>query len=206
MNQIVLITPTGERPEAFSKCVEYMESQDVQEPIKWLIVDDGREPLNVPKKIKEWDIVHLRPEPFWSPGDNTQARNLMVGLDNIHESDSVLIIEDDDYYAPWWIRMCKTWLTKHELVGEAPSLYRHLNGVEKQMNNRNHASLCSTAMRGSAIKTFRRVLERNTKAIDVNLWRNQGTKSKKIYPYNGGVIGIKGYPGRAGIGVGHKLK
>lgn len=207
MNRTVLLTPTGERPEAFSKCVEHMKSQDFLGPVKWVIVDDGRERLNTPTDMPEnWTIIHLRPQPFWEPGQNTQARNLLAGLEEVEEFDNVLIIEDDDYYAPWWIRRCRTWLNSHELVGEAPSLYRHLNGTEKNMNNRNHASLCATGMKGSALETFRRVLHRTPKVIDVNLWRNHSSKNKKIYPYSGGVIGIKGYPGRPGIGIGHTLR
>lgn len=205
-SKTVLITPTGERPEAFSKCVEHMSSQDYNGSVTWIIVDDGREPTNIPEGINDWEIVHLRPEPFWEPGQNTQARNILAGLEFVENDDRVIIIEDDDYYAPWWIRQCNIWLNSHDLVGEAPSLYRHLNGTEKKMNNTTHASLCSTGMKGSGVNTLRRVLQRTPKLIDVNLWRNHGTKTKKIYPFKGGVIGIKGYPGRPGIGVGHKLK
>jgi len=201
-----LITPTGERLEAFDQCVKHMKSQDYVGPVRWIIVDDGREKLETPSGFDNWEIIHLRPTPLWEPGQNTQARNLLVGLDNTKDSDSVIIIEDDDFYAPWWIRTCNSWLERHELVGEAPSLYRHLNGAEKMMTNRQHASLCSTGMRGKALQTFRRVLERTPRAIDVNLWRNHTTNSKKIYPFNRSVIGIKGYPGRPGIGVGHSLK
>jgi len=207
MYQIVLITPTGERPEAFSKCVEYMKAQDFSGPVKWVIVDDGREPLKTPTDMPEnWEVRHLRPKPFWEPGQNTQARNILAGLEETKKSDSILIIEDDDYYAPWWVQRCYMWLQTHELVGEAPSLYRHLDGAEKCMNNKHHASLCATGMRGAALDTFRRVLHRTPKSIDVELWRNHGTRSKKLYPYAGGVVGIKGYPGRPGIGVGHSLK
>jgi len=206
MDRTVLITPTGERPEAFVRCVEYMKAQDCLGPVKWVIVDDGRKRLHTPSDMGDWEVIHLRPQPFWESGQNTQARNIVVGLEEVEEFDNVLIIEDDDYYAPWWIRKCRSWLNNHELVGEAPSLYRHLNGAEKRMNNKNHASLCSTGLRGGAIDTLRRTLIRTPKVIDVNLWRNHGTRNKKIYSYRGGVIGIKGYPGRPGIGVGHSLK
>jgi len=201
-----LITPTGERPEAFEKCVEYMKTQDYSGPVTWIIVDDGRQPLDIPADIPKWEILHIRPEPLWERGKNTQARNISEGLKYVEASDHILIIEDDDYYAPWWLRTCNLWLNSHDLVGEAPSMYKHLNGAEKMMNNKDYASLCATGLRGNAIDTLHRVLERTPKVIDVNLWRNHNTKTKKIYPYNGGVIGIKGYPGRPGIGVGHRLK
>lgn len=201
---INLLTPTGARPEAFAKCVEHMKNQTYKGDVRWIIVDDGPEAMKTPK-IKNWDIVHLRPEPLWEPGQNTHSRNLKEGLENIEDGEPLIIIEDDDEYAPWWIDFCAKNLQKYDLIGEAPSLYRHLNGTEKYMNNRDHASLCATAMKGDAITKFKRILKYK-KGIDVQLWREYGKRNAKLFPYNGGVVGIKGYPGRPGIGVGHKLK
>jgi hypothetical protein len=197
-----LLTPTGARPEAFEKCVEYMKAQTYTGPVRWIIVDDGPEAMDIPR-IKDWQIVHVRPEPLWQPGQNTQARNLKEGLKYV--DGPLIIIEDDDEYAPWWLETCDKWLQFNDLVGEAPSLYRHLNGTEKCMNNHNHASLCATAMKGEVVQKFERILNYK-KGIDVQLWRECGQKYGRIYPYQGGVVGIKGYPGRPGIGMGHKLK
>jgi len=202
---IVVITPTGERPEAWANCIKYMKKQDYKGPVKWIIVDDGRTPSAVPE-VENWKISVIRPEPFWKPGQNTQARNLLEGLKMVDfDNDKVVIVEDDDCYASWWISRCVGWLETHDLVGEAPSLYRHLDGTEKMMNNRDHASLCSTAMKGSALHTFKKILSKYQNAIDINLWRYQKCGSKKIYPFSHGVIGIKGYPGRPGIGMGHNI-
>lgn len=196
-----VITPTGARPEAFSKCVEYMKAQTHSGPVKWIIIDDGPEPMETPT-IKDWEILHIRPKPLWSPGKNTQARNLKEGLKHI-EGTLVVIVEDDDEYAPWWLERCYKWLQTNDLVGEAPSIYRHLNGTEKCMENKKHASLCATAMKGKALEDFKKVLSQ-TRSLDYKLWQRFKGK-KKLYPQNGGVVGIKGYPGRPGIGVGHKL-
>lgn len=202
MHTLNIITPTGARPEAFSKCVEYMKNQTHSGPIKWIIVDDGPESMESPI-IKKWEIIHIRPKPLWRPGKNTQSRNLKEGLKYIEgEKRFVVIIEDDDKYAPWWLEQCYKWLQINDLVGEAPSLYRHLNGIEKNMGNKKHASLCSTAMKEKAVDDFTKVLSQ-TKSLDYKLW-NRFKGKKKLYPHNGGVIGIKGYPGREGIGVGHR--
>lgn len=197
---MTVITPTGARPEAFAKCVEYMQAQTYTGRVRWVIVDDGPEAMPTPK-VKGWQIVHARPEPLWEPGQNTQARNLLEGLSFAAPEDRVAIVEDDDAYAPWWLERVSEWLDFDDLVGEAPSIYRHLNGAEKNMGNKTHASLCATAMCDGAIDDFRRVLNEGGKMIDVRLWKRGG----KIYPQQGGVIGIKGYPGRPGIGVGHRL-
>lgn len=194
-----VLTPTGARPEAFARCVEQMQAQTFAGPVRWVIVDDGPEAMPTPK-VDGWLIVHVRPSPLWEPGQNTQARNLLEGLALC--SDRVAIIEDDDQYCPEWLDRVNEWLDHDDLVGEAPSVYRHLNGNEKKMTNTRHASLCATALKGEKMRRhFESVLRSHKKMIDVMLWKAGG----KIYPQKGGVIGIKGYPGRPGIGVGHRL-
>jgi hypothetical protein len=55
-------------------------------------------------------------------------------------------------------------------------------------------------MRGAAIETFRWACQQHTKFIDLELWR----KHRSRYLFGGGrVCGIKGLPGRGGIGMGH---
>jgi hypothetical protein len=56
-------------------------------------------------------------------------------------------------------------------------------------------------MRGGAIDHFRQVVIQHKTLIDVYLWKRGG----KLYPWSGGVVGIKGtWPGRPGIGIGHR--
>lgn len=197
---ITALTPTGARPEAFAACADQMRAQTI--PARWVIVDDGPEAMQTPE-IDGWEIVHLRPEPLWQ-GENTQARNILAGLPYCTER--VAIIEDDDQYAPWWLEVCDQRLDDADLVGESHSLYRHRNGRERLMGNTGHASLCSTALnKGPALDAFRRACEQGAKGIDIRLWRDFDG-SKRLYPPQPrGVVGIKGYPGRPGIGVGHRL-
>ena len=147
-----------------------------------------------------WFVRVIRPTPRWQPGQNTQARNLKAALELVSDGDRIVIFEDDDAVAPYWLSQCAEWLEHDDLVGEAPTLYRHVNGRERLMNNKT-PSLCQTAMKGPAIKRFRRVLEVHPEFIDHHLWRGGG----RVYPNSGGVIGIKGLPGRPGIGVGHRM-
>ena len=195
---ITLLTPTGARPEAFSNCVKWMKAQTYQGAVRWVIVDDGPEPEQVPC-IDGWEIVIVRPTPLWS-GKNTQARNMLAGLK--HCTDMVAVIEDDDQYAPWWVERCVEWLQHDDLVGECGAIYRNLrSGNERKMNNKHHASLCQTAVKGEAVEALRQAC-RSAGHIDMALWRS---RKGKLYPYQGGVLGLKGYPGRRGIGSGHSL-
>lgn len=195
-----VLTPTGARPEAFAACVAQMMAQTYAGPVRWVIVDDGPEPMPTPQ-IGGWDVVHLRPEPFWAPGQNTQHRNMAAGLD--HVTDRVVIVEDDDAYAPWWLERCAEWLELDDLVGESHSIYRHLNGATLECRNDKHASLCSTAVRGTALDALRRIVGESRRMIDLTLWRE--VPGRLYPPEPRGVTGIKGYPGRPGIGCGHRL-
>lgn len=194
-----VLTPTGARPEAFAKCVEWMQAQDYAKPVKWVIVDDGPDAMPTPS-IDGWDVLHIRPEPLWT-GQNTQARNILAGLD--HVTDRVVIVEDDDQYAPWWLSQCDAWLDKHDLAGEGQSVYVNLKtGRRMQFKNMAHASLCQTSVKGCGINALKEACQTKEKFIDIALWRSM---SGVVYPYAGGVVGIKGYPGRAGIGIGHTI-
>lgn len=195
---ITALTPTGARPEAFAECVRMMQAQTLRN-VRWVIVDDGPEAMPVPK-VNDWEVIVVRSYPLWRPGRNTQGRNILAGL--AHCTDRVAIIEDDDAYAPWWLERCDEWLNSDDLVGESHALYRHLNGAEKQMNNARHASLCSTAVKGPMIDRLRQIAATKQTRIDMDLWKAGG----RLYePNPRGVTGIKGYPGRPGIGVGHRL-
>lgn len=194
-----VLTATGARPEAFAKCVEWMQAQDYEGRVRWIIVDDGPEAMETPV-VFGWQIVHIRPCPLWQPGQNTQARNLLEGLKLC--GDRVAIVEDDDQYAKWWLERVNEWLDHDDLVGEAPSIYRK-GSTERKMNNKTHASLCATAFKGKVVRAvFEDICRKNKTGIDMKLWR---ACKGRLYPQKGGVIGIKGYPGRPGIGVGHRL-
>lgn len=201
---ITVLTPTGARPEAFAACIEQMRAQEYDGPVLWVVVDDGPDPFYVPKMPTNWHVECIRPSPLWKPGQNTLARNIREGLPRCNEK--VVIVEDDDAYAPWWLGACDERLNEADLIGESHSLYRHVvTRRETAMANDKHASLCSTAIKGSALDALRRSCEQGPKGIDMRLWKDfDGTK--KLYrPEPRGVTGIKGWPGRPGIGVGHRL-
>lgn len=200
---ITVLTPTGDRHRAFKTCVAQMRMQTYNEPVRWVIVDDGQEETPIPD-VCGWQIVRLRPKPLWQPGQNTHARNLLAGLERV--TDRVVMVEDDDEYATWWLEACDARLDDHDLVGECLSLYRNKqSGTVRHMGNREHASMCSTALKGAAIDKLREICRRQAKGLDMALWK-EFTGTKCIYePEPRGVTGIKGWPGRAGIGVGHRI-
>lgn len=198
---LTLLTATGARPAAWALCERWMARQDYTGPVRWIIVDDGPEPQPVTFRRDGWQLVLVRPSPHWAPGQNTQARNLLKGLAAVDPADRLVIIEDDDWYAPDWLTTVAAELQHAELVGEHRARYYNVQQrCGRQLVNTGHASLCSTAMRGSALQDFADACRARPKFIDLELWRR--ARGRRLF---GGhrVVGIKGLPGRGGIGMGH---
>lgn len=198
---LTLLTATGARPEAWEICERLMMRQTYSGPVHWIVVDDGLDPQPVTFQRDGWTLEVLRPQPYWQPGQNTQARNLLAGLARVQRDARLVVIEDDDWYGLGWLDKVNAELVNAELVGEYRAKYYNVATKRaRQLNNTQHASLCSTAMRGAAIDTFRWACDRNPKFIDLELWRKH--RSRHLF---GGhrVVGIKGMPGRGGIGMGH---
>lgn len=199
---LTLLTATGGRPAAFALLEKMMLAQTYAGPVKWIVVDDVFPAQPVTFNREGWELCILSPGPLWKPGDNTQARNLLAGLAHVSADAKLVIVEDDDHYKADWLEVVDKWLDRAELVGECEARYYNVATKQgRQLSNRHHASLCSTAMRGDAIKAFRDVCRTGAKFIDIELWRK--TRSRMLFTGNR-VTGIKGMPGRGGIGMGHK--
>lgn len=201
---LTLLTATGCRPEQWALCEKMMAAQDYDGHVRWIIVDDGQTPQPVTFAREGWSLEVIRPTPAWSHGQNTQARNLREGLAVIPDDARVVVIEDDDYYAPRWLTAITKLLDIAELAGESYARYYHV-GRRFWLLNRNdrHASLCASAMRGEALRLFRQIAGESHTYIDMQLWER--FHGRKILGCSCLTVGIKGLPGRAGIGYGHVM-
>jgi hypothetical protein len=166
----------------------------------WIVVDDGLIPT---KMNMDQEYYRLEPE---SGDGTTYPRNLELALKGV-KTDLILFIEDDDWYDRAYVNIMRDHLGLFDLVGDIPSIYYHVSiPAWMLMNNKNHASLCQTGMNRKLIPLLEKILERRSAGIDINLWRSW--KGKKIlmrptecWPL---CVGMKGLPGRSGIGIGHK--
>lgn len=198
---LTLLTATGARPKAWAICEMWMARQTYRGKVRWVIVDDGEIAQPITFSKANWTLEVIRPTPFWKDGMNTQARNLRAGMDVINCDERVVFIEDDDWYAPDWLETVDKKFDKAELIGEANSRYYNL--VQKsyrKMDNTLHSSLCSTAIRGQALETFKSVCRDTIQFIDHILW--QAHSNNHLFSGER-VLGIKGLDGRRGIGIGH---
>lgn len=196
---ITVITPTGSRPEQLALCDRWMQQQTMQE-FRWIVLDDCQPASPVPVRA---DKV-ITPDWVWKLGDNTQHRAMLALIEEAGADGPIVVAEDDDAYTPHYLQHMADLLQDADLVGESNALYYHIPTAHyRRMENRKHASLCSSAFAGGAIDQLRRECRKKSRMIDHATWDNfRGKKALVETTYS---VGIKGLPGRQGIGIGHRL-
>lgn len=195
---LTIITPTGDRPLAFALCQNWVRKQTLQ-PDQWIVIDDGRIPLKsyVP-------MQHVRREPQPDDPQHTLILNLKTAVPLI-TGDKVIIIEDDEYYAPEYLEEMALRLAEHEIVGIARAKYYHLpTGGYRQIANTTHASLAETGFRSSFVPELSEIWEGDP-SLDMRIWQKAGQMRGLLFVdvFKPLYLGIKGLPGRTGIGAGH---
>ena len=195
---ITLITPTGGRPEAFALCERYMARQSVRFN-QWIVVDDCKKPTRC---TMGQEII--RPDTFWQEGDMTLPRNISLALEQV-KYDNILIIEDDDWYHPDYIKTLVEKLEKFDIVGEGHARYYNVANYGHMIHQNNtHASLCMTGFSSRVLEQVKTCVEKNIgqKFLDIEIWKLP--VRKLVYRDSLTCVGIKGMKGRGGIGYGHK--
>ena len=207
---IVLITPTGARKNQFELCKRWMNRQTYKGEVVWIVVDDAV-PITIDNGTYNfpgrWTLVKIYPRPQWA-GNNTQARNIKAGIDWLKanytqkEIEAIFIIEDDDYYKPVYLERMMNKFDNHWLLGETNTIYYNVQWRRFVTNpNRHHASLFQTAFTWDAIPILEASYQ--DKFIDAKMW--QQCPNKFLF-FDGFLsLGMKGMPGRGGIGAGHRL-
>jgi hypothetical protein len=223
-----LITPTGDRHESLSLTYKYMMAQTLLHKganINWFIVDDGqtdacsrvvaKHPLVMDIGKGRLQVYHVRL--IHSPatvGPRSLAHNVMAVIGHV-TAGKIAIIEDDDCYPTTYLEEQWVRLEDADMSGTIFQRYYHLPSRSYRIFRNRGSAFCSTAFTRNMIPLLQQVLldcfNRNSKGIDAKFWE-EGKKAgavQDIYepePHELQVIGMKGLPGRAGIGVGHRPK
>lgn len=195
---VTIITCTGGRPEAFSLCAKFVDRQTWRGSLQWIVVDDTEDTVAVPPRDGYEIIAPLR---IWKPGQNTLGINLLSAMGAV-QYDKVLFIEDDDWYSPDYVQVMADRLDDACITGETQARYYHVPSRQYwQLDNSAHASLCSTGIRCELLPVIRRICESpDPNFIDVRLWESVPGFLRQDHH----TVGIKGLPGRPGIGIGHR--
>ncbi len=200
---VYALTPTGSRPEGLALLGEYLNAQTYTGMLTWVIVDDCDPVTRVPRMQANIEVKMIRPDWRWIPGQNTQSACMAAGLSLPGFEDAVIILEDDDVYLPDHISNVLSWLKRADLVGERDSCYYNVaTGRWRVIPGKYHASMSSVACKGWATDHLLRLCQGGGKMLDMRLWRTFDGSKALLNTHN--VIGIKGLPGRPGIGVGHR--
>jgi hypothetical protein len=220
--KITALTATGDRRLCLDLLTKWIGHQTLK-PTQWLIIDDGKNPY---MPDADCDYVYRKPQSV--EPRHTLMLNLEVALKFI-EGDIVLFMEDDEYYAPDYVKTMADRLEGYELVGICKSKYYHIPAKKYFVHpNQDHASLAQTGMVKEYLPRFKTLLEGDS-FIDLRMWCDIANKTrvenyyrntpmnpngvvignKRGYLFDDGLkdclyVGIKGMPGRAGIGSGHR--
>lgn len=197
---ITAITLTGSRPEAFELCERYLTRQTLR-PSRWIVVDDGREWMDM---SCGQEVIRLPPIEGISLN-----RNLAAALSVCSHYDEVIfIIEDDEWYHKDYIATVAPYLERNLVAGEG---YAKYYSVTRRRwfphGNIHHASFCQTAFRFEVLDVLDELCGTGNPYLDLPLWRHPRCfcRSHLIMDRQNNplVVGIKGMPGRKGIGLGH---
>jgi hypothetical protein len=193
---VTVITPTGDRPDAFALCEKWMSQQTYTGQIQWVVIDDGVTPTTC---TLGQEYIRQKPIP-----KHSLCRNLRAAIPHI-KGECIFVVEDDDYYTPHYLSTMVGRLQRADLVGEFGAKYYYLKHQSFRHNHtsEHHASLCRTGMTRNVLQTLERCAQGSHPSVDLRLWRAwkgstfswrdpEGTQSL--------CVGIKGVEGRQSRG------
>lgn len=207
---ISLITCTGFRPEAFALCHKYVCRQTYKGPIQWIVITDDPDKSTLISTLKSVP-TNIHPELYngpdeWKPEFNTQRGNMNEALKHV-KGQKVLFIEDDEWYSPRYVDEMFKLLNFVDICGETNALYYHVQIPGwKRMHNYRHVSLCQTGIKSSLLPNIIKAVNSGEMYFDINLW-NQAHEQRVsccLFESMDLCVGMKGLPGRGGLGAGHK--
>lgn len=191
-------------------------------PDQWIVVDDGKLPM-----IPMLECHYLRRHPSPSDPKHTMTINLGVALQHV-EGDFIIILEDDEYYAPGYVAKMAELLERYEVAGIGRSKYYHLpTGGFIRDTNCDNASFAQTAFRRSFVPEVRELIA-GDQYVDMRIWKRVGNvvnlkwaapetfwteriiNNRAIIVDDGDqnclYVAMKALPGREGICWGHKAQ
>lgn len=190
---LTVITPTCDRPAGIAYLERWVARQTLK-PDRWIVADGGQVPAP----------LTMGQERRWIPGNPGAANfagNVLRALEGL-DGGLVIVMEDDDWYAPDHIARCAEALEKSRIYGCPLMRYWNLE-VRGYMDMRQDGStLSQTAFRASEAPRMRdaanAALEAGDYAIDGRFWLGLKATGSPTS------VGIKGLPGTKGLGVGHR--
>lgn len=197
--KISVITPTADQPTGMFLAERYMRRQTLQ-PDEWIVADDGVIPATL-----TMGQIHLA-RPRTHEGGASLASNILAGLEKA-SGDVILIWEHDDWYAPNHIELAAERLIAHRATGCVTQRYYNVATRQWILMHNVGSALCNTAFRRELAAKMKagaeRALAAGSYGLDRLFWDSLQAADKDIHAIET-VVGIKGLPGRKGLGMGHR--
>lgn len=202
---VTLVTVTADQPTGMRFLEAFMRAQTVDVSAwPWLVVDDGVEAATL--TMGQTHIRRAR-EADCRPAQSF-CRNLLAVLPYL-EGDWAIFLEHDDWYSRHHIEMLLELMATPDAVIAGDGLQRYYNVKERCWRPFDNigACFCQTAMHASIFPVLREVAEQQLAAdhygVDQRVWRRV-PRTQWALREAGTALGIKGLPGRAGLGLGHR--
>lgn len=198
---ITLITPTADQPTGLALAERYVARQTLP-PDQWLVADDG----NVHATLTRGQ-THLKRHRA-GEGAASLAGNLLAAIPHA-TGDIIVIWEHDDWYPADYLATCVASLSRPGvwITGTRRQRYYHLPSRRWIVMRNVGSALCNTALRAEALPILAlaasSAARANSYAIDRRLWTRIPDNRQHLHD-EPGVVGIKGLPGRPGLGMGHR--
>lgn len=197
--KVSVITPTADQPRGMWLAEQYMARQTVQ-PDEWIVADDGQEHAILSRRQ-----IHLK-LPRVYEGGRSLASNILEALPEV-SGDVVLIWEHDDWYGPNHIETCLRTLRGFLASGSVSQRYYHIPSRQYAAMTNKGSALCNTALTAKAMDYLKaaalQVLDRGGIGVDRVFWDLLPSGAGNVHRENT-MVGIKGLPGRTGLGIGHR--
>ena len=198
---ITLITPTADQPTGLALAERYVTRQTMP-PDQWLVADDGTVPATL-----TLGQTHLKRKRA-GEGAASLAGNLMAAIPHA-TGDIIIIWEHDDWYPADFLATCVAHLSRPGvwITGTRRQRYYHLPSRRWIVMRNVGSALCNTALRAEALPILALAASSAARAgsygIDRRLWTRIPDNRQHLHD-EPGVVGIKGLPGRPGLGMGHR--
>lgn len=197
--KISLITPTADQPTGIALAERWIARQTVQ-PDEWIVADDGNQPATL--TAGQTHIVRPREH----EGGRSLAGNVLAALEAL-TGDIIIVIEHDDWYSPGHIETCLERLTNSGATGSINQRYYNVEHRAFRLMKNIGSALCNTAFTADHKKGMRRAAEKAFRdgkiCVDRYFWDALPRNYWDIHTVDT-VVGIKGLPGRKGLGMGHR--
>jgi glycosyl transferase family 2 len=205
LDACTIVTVTADQPIGLALVETYMRAQTVDiTGARWVVVDDGLEAATLTmgqQHIRRTREANCRPAQSF-------CRNLLAALPQIR-GEWAIFLEHDDYYGPRHLETILGLMARKDARIAGDGLQRYYNVKERCWHPFNNfgACFCQTALHVKHLPLLKRLVEGHLSAdyygVDAKLWRHVPRREWAVESV-GTALGIKGLPGRAGLGLGHR--